>query len=302
MHLAAAVDIKEEEVVPSGHHPALTARDVLILHDIWLYRYVLSSQVCRLHFSNLKVAQRRLRILHHLGYVDRFRIGTDFRRGFNRWYYRLAGPGCSVVASANALPISNIRPPARPPRSGGYLRHHNLLTGFRIWLREACTARAFGYDFVPAYEEIASGRNRSRRVTIRIPSRRRTLVPDGAFRLQSTAGVSATFAVEIDCDTEPLRGKHLNSIEKKLRLYAWAYDHRLESTYTRLFGHDVSGFRVLCIVPSERRRRGILAVAESVDLKPLVWVGLHKTIDLPGDLDAAVWLRSPHGRFRSLLE
>jgi len=50
----------------------LTERDVVILVNIYKYRYLSFSQLSRLHFPSLKTAYRRLQTLTALGYLKAF--------------------------------------------------------------------------------------------------------------------------------------------------------------------------------------------------------------------------------------
>ena len=290
--------------MPSKHHSKVTPRDQAVLRDLWLCRYLTSHQISRLHFGHLKLAQRRLRRLRSCRLVDRFRLEGDVRSGFQRYVYRLAGPGARIVAEAIDEDPKRIRPPKRPPTGRSYMAHHRLLTDFRIWLREGCqgTNGLFGFRFVPGYEEVRLQGRRRRRVALNINSVSRLLVPDAVFSLHRRDGKAALFAVEVDRGTEPLRGRHRSSVAKKLALYATAFDAGVEQQYSRLFGHSFSGFRVLCLVPDDQRRRGFLRLAEEAALAPLVWVGLHSLSEEEGDLGSAAWINQRNGPTRSLLE
>jgi len=277
----------------------LTARDHILLRDVWLYRYLTAAQISRLHFGNLKLAQRRVRKLAAAQLVDRFRPDR-----FGRWTYRLSGDGARIVADDAGLARSAVHPPKRPPASGSYLAHHGLLTEFRIWLREGCIASGdeFGYGFVPAYEEVRERGRRRRRVAIEVSDQRRLLIPDGVFCLERQDGKAALFTVEIDRGTEPVRRRYGSSIEQKLTHYRLAFDHHAEKHYEDLFGWQFSGFRVLCLVPDERRAQAFINLAARVDLAPLVWTATHDLLQERGDLDAHVWRRLPDGPLLALTE
>jgi len=284
-----------KSLVPPRNHTGgfqLTERDSRIFRDLFLYRYLNTKQISRLHFKNTKVAQRRLRKLFENRFIDRFQSDVDIQLGFGEFTYRLSALGAAIVADQLGEPPDSVRPPKRRPGTRFYLSHHHLLTDFRIWLREGCSASEgrFGYSFVPCYEEIRGSKgNRIRRVALNPDGTNRVLVPDGAFCLNGLSGTSALFTVEIDRGTEPLRGKHRSSITKKLEMYASAFDQHLESHFSKLFGKDFTGFRILFLVPTQRRLEGVLSVAREVDLEPLVWVALHQTVGLAGDLNSEVW-------------
>src|SRR5688572_7742145 len=92
---------------------SLTVRDRAILRDLWLYRYLDSSQMTRLHFTNPQTTRRRLRRLLEGNLVDRFRPSSLAKEGFGQWAYRLTMAGARVVAEATEAPAKEL---GRPPR------------------------------------------------------------------------------------------------------------------------------------------------------------------------------------------
>lgn len=292
-------------MVPQGHQFRLTPRDLEISRDLWVYRYLTTHQISRLHFGHVKLAQRRMRQLVKAKLVDRFSAVPTKWAGFEGWTYRLSGDGVKLVAADSGLAPEEIRPPIRPPQGVGYLAHHRLLTDFRIWLREGCagTEGGFGYQFVPSYEEVRVAGRRRRRVAIEVPGRKRRLVPDGAFALvRSSDGRAALFLLEIDRATEPLSGVHPSSIEKKLGLYRDAFDREADRSYGELFERSFNGFRVLFLVPDQRRAAGVIGVAKRMDLTPIVWAAKDDIVQELGELTAEVWLDDPKRPPRSLVE
>lgn len=196
-----------------------------------------------------------------------------------------------MVAEEVRVSVGEVIPPVRTPRSAGFLLHHELVTDFRVWVREGCEKGGFEYQFVPSYEEVRVGGRRRRRVAVALPGRR-LLVPDGALMLKrGERGV--LFLVEVDRGTEPLTGRHPSAVERKLAAYAAAFDARVEELYAELFGVELRGFRVLCVVPDVARQRAFVALAEGLDLAPLVWVAEASVFAAPGDLDMACWAVRP---------
>jgi len=229
-----------------------TFRDQQILKDLWLYRYLQTPQIARLHFDSLKVAQRRMRRLHEAKLVERFRADMALRAGFRTWVYRLARPGAQLLSREIREPVKSLLPPIRSPASLRYLEHHRELTDFRIWLREGCrfSEGEFGYRFIPDYEEIRHMGRRRRRVALDFPETQTQLIPDGVFTLDRQGGRSVLFTLEIDRGTEPLRGRHPSSIKRKFLLYEHAFNNCAEKQYSKLFETEFRGFRILCIVGS----------------------------------------------------
>ena len=280
----------------------LTARDLALLRDVWLYRYVTSAHVARLHFGNRRLAQRRLRRLFRHGLLDRFQGDGGVGVGLRTWWYRLSHIGARVVAADASKPVADVRPPQRSPSSIRFLAHHGLVTDFRLWLREGCEAAEFGYEFVPAYEEVRREGRRGRRIALAVPGHTRLAVPDGAFAVRK-GHASALFLLEVDRGTEPLTGRHASAIEHKFTRYRDAFDSgAAEAQFGGLFGAAFNGFRVLCVVPSGSRAEGFLRVAETTDLVPLVWVATHDVLASQGDLAEMCWATEPDGPLRRLTE
>ena len=279
-----------------------TSRDVAVLRDLWLFRYVTTAQVSRLQFGHVKLAQRRLRVLHARRLVERFRADQALRVGFTTWWYRLSSEGATVIAQAEGLTKASILPPRRRPKTMGFLAHHALTTDFRIWLREGCVAGGtFTYRLIPSYEEVRYGDTRRRRVALSVPGHRRLLIPDSVFSLES-GDERALFMLEIDRGTEPLTGRHLSSIERKLEMYRSAFESKAEEHYAALFGHEFIGFRVLCVVPDQKRLVAFLRLAERLDLVPIVWVTQSSVLEAPGDLNLKCWSVDPDGSRHRLTE
>lgn len=282
---------------------APTTRDLAVLRDLWLYRYLTTSHIARLHFGHAKLAQRRLRILTARRLVDRFLPPAARQAGFGAWWYRLASKGAHHLAETQGLAPKDLLPPKRSPRTLRFLDHHALVTTIRIWLREGTAKRTdgFRYEFIPEYEEVRRKGKRHRRIALTVPGHRRTLIPDGAFTLQR-GGTTALFFLEADRGTEPLTGKHPGAIERKLTLYRDAFDTNAEAHYGRLFGAELRGFRILCTVPDADRQAGFLILAAHLELAPLVWVTTNDTFNTNGDLARACWLTEPDGTPRAMTE
>ena len=199
--------------------------------------------------------------------------------------------------------VGAMLPPLRRPGTTVFLKHHSVFSDFRIWLREACSASQgeFGYRFIPSYEEVRGQVKRQRRVALSVPGYRRLLIPDGVFSLDK-GEKHALFLLEVDRGTEPLTGKHFSSIERKFVMYRAAFDCHAEERYARMFQTEFNGFRVLCIVPNERRLRGFLRLAEKLHLAPLVWVATTALVQARGDLNRAVWAVTSDGPLHALTE
>lgn len=279
----------------------VTERDRVLLRDVWLLRYVTALQVSRLHFGHLKVAQRRLRKLSALGLLSRFRAEPSASFGDQRWIYFLSRIGARTLGESDSdLPVLL---PARTPTGLTYLAHHELLTEFRIWLREGVNrARgSFRCRFVPAYEEVRSNGHRKRRVAVRTTATSGNYIPDGVFSLERRDGRAALFVLEVDRGTEPLRRERGTSIYGKLACFGAVYDEGLEA-YSHLFDRTYRGGRLLWIVPDRARLEALLHIAEALDLGGVVWVTVAETLEASGDLSLPLWSVAGRAALHSLSE
>lgn len=261
-------------------------RDLAILKDLWLLRYLTASQVSRLHVGHLKVAQRRLRKLAALQLVTRFRLPLAGPLGDQRWFYCLSRHGARHVGTADGVGTDRLIVPFHTPRAPGYLGHHEVLTDTRIWIREACEARGLACRFIPAYEEVRLHGRWRRRVAVQVGAA--LFIPDGVMAIDRPGGRSALFVLEIDQATEPLHRATGSSVQGKLALFRMAFDEGLTS-YTTLFTRTFRGARLLWVVPDERRQRSVLDLAAKEDLTPLVWITTRDRMTRKGVLSEPVW-------------
>ena len=276
---------------------SITSRDLRLLQDIWQYRYLTSAHVARLHFSHPKLAQRRLRTLTTAGLLQRFAPSEARRAGFQTWWYALSRQGARLVIETEGLPLAEVLPPTRMPRTLGFLAHYALVTDFRLWLAEACASTP---EFALRYLPGDAPRGVGQRAALPL-SGGRVVLPDGAFLL-SKGERHALFVLEADRATEPLTGKHPSSLTRKLLAYREAYDMRAEAHLASLFHAPVRGFRILCLVPEEERQRRLVDLAAQLDLAPIVWVTTHHVVAEHGRLERACWAVSPEDRLHALSE
>lgn len=274
-----------------------TDRDHQLLRDVWQFRYLTSAQVTRCHFRSQKVAQRRLRALTAAGLLRRFAPVEARHAGFQTWWYTLSRAGARHVSKAQGLPLAAVLPPTRIPQSFGFLTHHALVTDFRLWLHEAATSAP---EFSTHFLSSAPPRGEGRRAALPLPSGRAVL-PDGAFVL-TRGDRHALFLLEVDRGTEPLTGRHPSSLARKLAAYRDAYDAQAEAHLAALFQVSVRGFRILCVVPEEKRQRRLVELAAQLDLAPLVWVTTHAVLAERGRLERACWAVRPEDRLHALSE
>ena len=265
----------------------LTDRDRKIIRDIWLFRYSNAEQLCRLHFSSIKVAQRRLRKLSEAGYIDRFSPRRGQREGFHPWWYRLGRKGAELLVPDLGRPAKDLMPPKRTPRGLRFLDHHSGVIDFRVWLRLGvrATAGEFRCRFVPEYEELAGDGNR---ISIGL-STGAVVRPDGAVCLERRDGRAALLILELDRGTEPLSGRPENSITSKLRRYRLLFDSSADRHYWQLFSRQFRAFRCLFVVTDATRAEGVRRCAEAARLDPLIWIAVATEVSRSLDLNDPIW-------------
>src|SRR6266446_3974777 len=107
----------------------VTARDVAILTDMYHYRYLRFSQLCRLHFPSDKAAYRRLQILTAGGYLKTFYAPAIPERIFY-----LTTPGAKIVAGALETTLEDLSwfRYSKTPKDYYFLRHFLSINDFRI--------------------------------------------------------------------------------------------------------------------------------------------------------------------------
>jgi len=234
----------------------VTERDVLVLVEVYKYRYLSVSQVERLHFPSKRTAYRRLQALTTLGYLNAF-----FVPGISERVYCLDKPGTEVVAgelqvSPDAL---NYYRNAKAPKDYYFLRHFLGINDFRINLFLACQESSLKLlGFIPEYigEKTTEGTLKKylRDTVCDMTDKTRELshTPDGVFALEK-GGNAALFFVEIDRGTE-----NVNVAEKGfLKAVAFYLSYWVDGKYKR-YQQDFSGrefktFRTLIVTNSLKR-------------------------------------------------
>lgn len=208
----------------------LTERDRLIALDCYDHRVLTTDQLRRLHFDNLRTAQRRLRKLYLLRVVERVRPPRQPGEGSPQWQWLLDEAGAHVVAAYLGRERSDLnwrRDAALTLASSSALVHQLEVNEF--FSRLADEARLAGAALREWWGE------RRLRETLGA-----SLVPDGYGRVERVDGSSISFLLEFDRGTE----RPLERLRDKARRYAAMLPT------SRLRERDPL---VLLLVPSPRR-------------------------------------------------
>ena len=181
----------------------VTRRDRKICHHIFDHSLLTATQIQRLHFNSLRVAEKRLKKLYERRVLDRFQPHVPL--GSAPYHYILDELGMRIVAADRGLDIKRIRQRLQadldlPARS--HLHHQLEVNEFFVTLIKACRDSQGEYEVRSWWSE-----KRCKETWKGIVS------PDGLGELSWSSG-SCTFLLELDRGTE--RGDRL---AEKLAFY-----------------------------------------------------------------------------------
>ncbi len=283
---------------------ALTKRDVALLHDVWRFRLLTTSQLETLRRADMCEASRfvsrltltrRLKGLYHHRYLRR--IVRPSASGSQEPVYVLDREGAralSLSLEADGEPVEVRAPlPSRLPKAQG-LEHLLLITQARV---------AFSAAFV--LEEDASDETLQllewkpsdrARFTVEVPGGRRaiqsvTLLPDAGMVLRVTSSGRRSRHIaflEVDRGTEPLA-----TLSAKARAYfAYWRSGGFARDYAAPPG---AGFWVLLTVPSKARAATLLKALRDVEGGLTMFrVALESDL-VPQRVAQAIWTEAGKG-------
>jgi len=224
----------------------LTARDRRIALDCYDHRALTTEQLRRLHFTNLRVAQRRLSELHALRVLERFRPPWQPGQGSTPYHWTLDEAGARIVAALLDVPREQLawsRDSTLALAGSSKLAH--LLAVNEFFTRLAAEAAEAGGALREWWGE--------RRTAAAFGG---ALAPDGYGRVELGGG-SLAFLLELDRGSEP----HARLQEKERR-----YLRELPAS-------DLAAQRplALLLVPSTARAERASAELEVHALVVKVW-------------------------------
>lgn len=170
----------------------LTERDRRIALDCYDHRALTTEQLTRLHFSNLRVAQRRLLTLYRLRVLERFRPAWREWDGSCPYHWTLDEAGARLVAGLFGIPREQLRwrrDDVLEIARSSKLTHQLAVNEF--FTRLARDTRDAGGTLREWWGE--------RRAAAAFSG---AVVPDGYGRLEINER-SITFLIELDRSTEP---------------------------------------------------------------------------------------------------
>ena len=214
---------------------SLTERDLIILEELYKYRFLNSEQLVSLLGGSRQGLLRRLNLLYHGGYLDRPQAQLAWI-GNNPIVYGLGNKGAQLVAEKLDLSLSTVDWTSKNREARGLFLEHTLMTAqFLIMVRLACE-QVDGIEFIET-EKIIERRpvvpaGQAKPLSWRVEADRDhsgqkktvtfSMVPDSAFGLQFTENGqskgNAYFFLEADRSTMPIQRSNLvrSSYYKKL--------------------------------------------------------------------------------------
>ena len=221
--------ISAAQAVRLANH--LTDRDRQIAEDCYEHRVLTTEQMRRLHFTNERVARRRLGKLRELRVLDSFRPVVAHGEGSSPSHWMLDTAGAYVVAALRGLERDRLPWTRQPPEAvaaSATLDHRRDTNEFATQLIEA--VRAAGGS-VPTWH----GERGTRELLAAIA------IPDSYFMLERPGAPPLHLLLELDRGSEDQE-----RLLTKARRYAKAIPR------SRLARANVL---VLMLVPSPRRAR-----------------------------------------------
>jgi len=244
-------------------------RDVDVLLALAQYRYLSTLQIERLLYPSRRVANRRLAVLADHGLVHRFRRLAVPGHGSNEFIYYLSAAG--AVEAAARLGQEHVAYPRPKDRTPAGMDHLLGIIQFWLALDLACQERKLEvFQFWPEWQSREETPRFSSAIADETPdlsdvSRRIRFRPDAVFIL-SRAGKRALFFLEVDWQTEAIRGGNSKAFADKFVAYA---SYRQHGGFRR-YGEDFRGFRVLTTWTASARMHNARAAAAELGLRQMI--------------------------------
>ena len=229
----------------------LTDRDLRLLNDLYHYRFLPTSLICRRHFGSLTRGRNRLKLLFHHGFVDRQVLPT---RGpqMGEAIYSLGPAAVGELVSCYGLEPADVK--RRRGRVEPFFVAHRLLIS-RIRMALATSGAAAGVGLYDWREEAAAKMIVERTHPRRGGVVRESITPDGIGWIRSRK-VRFAFCLEADRGTMTV-GRVRAKFERYRALSR-------QGVFAAHFGAE--RFRVLVVAPSARRMASLADAAGSAGL------------------------------------
>jgi len=254
----------------------MTDRDAQVLEAVYHYRVMSQAHIHRLLFTdkNPNVAQRRLFLLYHNGYLDRRflpRIGGIVTSPV---LYLLDKLGSEYLI--RQCGYDEIRWQSSDNKVGyEYLEHLLAINTFRVEVAVAC--RESGYRLL-TWQDDTTLKQDYDRVTVAGITKSVAVIPDGYFVIVTPDGASPLF-LELDRGT-------MTSKRYKQKIAAYLAYARSDLCEKR-FG--TRKFRVLTVTESQQRAVNLKRATEGMGGQRRFWFGVLSEMTSDAVLTAPVW-------------
>lgn len=223
----------------------LMERDKEILEYVCKFRCLTTEQITHLFGMNIKVCQRRLRVLCKGGYLNKRSIPSTAGNSPNLFYLGKAG-----------LSLLGVR--ALKPRFGMQFTHMQMNTD--LLLKIFCSFRDSSIEVNILPEHV-------------IKKQELDIVPDGAFCL-TKQHQSVLLLLENDSpETEIVKSSLYHpDIETKILKYIQMFRDNDVGFYNKYFKRDFLRFRLFVIVSTSKRFKAIKSLVKEYDEHGFVWI------------------------------
>ena len=242
----------------------ITNRDINLFELLYLFQCLLTNQIAKLFGMNIKVCQRRLRILCNAGYLQK-RLVPSNTPGASPLLYFLGINGASLLG----VTIST-------PRFTRQLSHQQKNTDIMI-------------DIFLAFQSLANFKIRLLpEHIIRTSNHHNGVIPDGSFILQKK-DKSAMFFIENCSGSEIVFSPSYNEdIESKIIRYVEMFEKNNIAFYSYYFECKLNRFRLLYITNNESRLDSISKIISKHDSHGFIWICTLPKL-LKNGVDDSIW-------------
>lgn len=267
--------------------PIITSRDIVVLTDLYKYKYLSVPQIQRLHFPSLQTTYRRLRAMVKLGYLKNFSI-ADIPESV----YFLTLSGAELVASNLGVATKelNLNRISRTPKDHYFLQHFIKINDFRIALSLACQKEDSPIKlagFIPEHygqQQVSTGAAKYIKDTIcdiNDASQNLSHTPDGVFAVRREQG-AALFFLETDNGTETVSNEQ-KGVLKAIKFYFSYLSTEKYQRYQEDFNcSPFKAFRVLFVTTSASRvaniRQAISQLLVAEKSRRYIWLTQQSSI------------------------
>lgn len=239
----------------------LQERDTDILKEVFRFSCLTSYQMVNLFDLNIKICQRRLRILVKSDYLRRMFIPTTNQGRSPYLYY----PG---KKSEDMFGL-----PASKPRINNQLSHQIKNTDLMIYIKKSFEHSDIQCHLLPEH-------------IIRITQQK--LIPDGAFKLTRNDN-SALFLFENCEGTEIINSPSFHEdIENKIIKYCEVFQNNEVDLYDKFFDQQFTRFRLVFITNTAKRLESISKTIKKHDSFGFIYI-TTKSSFLKNDIFSPIW-------------